>query len=95
MNVAGIVAEYNPMHSGHLYHLRETRERCGADVVVAVMSGSFSQRGEPTIYDKWLRAGAAVKNGVILSSNFLSSMLATARSISEPAPSASWTDWDA
>jgi predicted nucleotidyltransferase len=66
MSVAGIVAEYNPMHSGHLYHLRETRERCGADVVVAVMSGTFSQRGEPTIYDKWLRAGAAVKNGVDL-----------------------------
>lgn len=66
MNIAGIVAEYNPMHSGHLYHLRETREICGADCVIAVMSGSFTQRGEPAIYDKWLRAAAAVKNGVDL-----------------------------
>lgn len=66
MNVAGIVAEYNPMHSGHIYHLQRTREVCGADFVVAVMSGDFTQRGEPAIYDKWLRAAAAVKNGVDL-----------------------------
>lgn len=66
MNVAGIVAEYNPMHSGHLYHLQQTKELCGADYVVAVMSGSFTQRGEPAIYDKWLRAAAAIHNGVDL-----------------------------
>lgn len=66
MNVAGIVAEYNPMHSGHIYHLQQTKEICRADYVVAVMSGNFTQRGEPAIYDKWLRAAAAVKNGVDL-----------------------------
>jgi len=66
LNVAGIVAEYNPMHSGHLYHLQRTREICEPDFVVAVMSGSFTQRGEPAIYDKWLRAAAAVNNGVDL-----------------------------
>lgn len=66
MNVAGIVAEYNPMHSGHIYHLQQTKEICKADFVVAVMSGNFTQRGEPAIYDKWLRAAAAVKNGVDL-----------------------------
>lgn len=66
MNVAGIVAEYNPMHSGHIYHLQQTRELCKADVVVAVMSGNFTQRGEPAIYDKWLRASAAVNNGIDL-----------------------------
>lgn len=66
MNVAGIVAEYNPMHSGHMYHLQQTRAICRADYVVAVMSGNFTQRGEPAIYDKWLRAAAAVKNGVDL-----------------------------
>jgi predicted nucleotidyltransferase len=66
MNVAGIVAEYNPMHSGHIYHLQQTKEICKADFVVAVMSGNFTQRGEPAIYDKWLRAAAAVKNGIDL-----------------------------
>jgi len=66
VNVAGIVAEYNPMHSGHIYHLQKTREICEADFVVVVMSGNFTQRGEPAVYDKWLRAAAAVKNGVDL-----------------------------
>ena len=66
MNVVGIVAEYNPMHSGHIYHLSQTKEICKADFTVAVMSGNFMQRGEPAIYDKWLRAAAAVKNGVDL-----------------------------
>lgn len=66
MNIAGIVAEYNPMHSGHIYHLQQTREICKADIVVAVMSGNFTQRGEPAIYDKWLRAAAAVNNGIDL-----------------------------
>jgi predicted nucleotidyltransferase len=66
VNVVGIVAEYNPMHSGHIYHLQRTKEICNADYIVAVMSGNFTQRGEPAIYDKWLRAAAAVKNGVDL-----------------------------
>jgi predicted nucleotidyltransferase len=66
VKVAGIIAEYNPMHSGHIYHLQQTKDICKADFVVAVMSGNFTQRGEPAIYDKWLRAAAAVKNGVDL-----------------------------
>lgn len=63
---AGIVAEYNPFHNGHLFHLRETVERTGASCVVAVMSGCFTQRGEPAAADKWVRAAAAVENGIDL-----------------------------
>lgn len=62
----GIVAEYNPFHNGHLYHLLETVERTGAGCVVAVMSGCFTQRGEPAAADKWTRAAAAVENGIDL-----------------------------
>jgi len=62
----GIIAEYNPFHNGHLYHLNETKQRGQADCIVAVMSGCFTQRGEPAIADKWLRAAAAIENGVDL-----------------------------
>ena len=63
---AGIIAEYNPFHNGHQYHVQETRRQTGADVIIAVMSGNFTQRGEAAIADKWARAELAVKGGVDL-----------------------------
>ncbi|MBE6032548.1 MAG: nucleotidyltransferase [Clostridiales bacterium] len=65
-NVLGIVAEYNPFHKGHEYHLKESLAKAGAEVSVAVMSGDFVQRGEPALFDKWDRARLAVENGVDL-----------------------------
>ncbi len=65
MRVAAVVAEYNPFHCGHGYQLEMTR-RAGATHIVAVMSGNFVQRGEAAVYDKFLRAEAAVKNGADL-----------------------------
>ena len=62
----GIIAEYNPFHNGHQYHVEQSRQLTGADVVIAVMSGNFTQRGEAAIYDKWTRAELAVKGGVDL-----------------------------
>lgn len=64
--VAGIIAEYNPLHNGHIYHLEKTRELTGCDLVVAVMSGNFVQRGEFAVTDKWTRAAEAVRQGVNL-----------------------------
>lgn len=69
MRVAGIVAEYNPFHNGHAYHIEKTREQdggCEATHVVAVMSGSFVQRGEPAILTKFDRAQAALAGGADL-----------------------------
>lgn len=63
---AGIIAEYNPFHNGHMYHLTKTVENTKADVVIAAMSGSFIQRGLPAMADKWHRAAAAVECGVDL-----------------------------
>ncbi|MCL2508361.1 MAG: nucleotidyltransferase family protein [Oscillospiraceae bacterium] len=65
MKIAGIIAEYNPFHNGHSYHVRETKG-CGADAVVAVMSSHFVQRGEPSVMSKWARAKMAVQSGVDL-----------------------------
>lgn len=62
----GIIAEYNPFHNGHRYHLEESKKQTGAEIAVAVMSGSFTQRGELAMTDKWSRAEMAVRNGVDL-----------------------------
>lgn len=65
-NVLGIVAEYNPIHNGHIYQLNACKEKCGAQYAVAVISGNFTQRGEPALLDKWERAKMAVLAGVDL-----------------------------
>ncbi len=62
--IAGIIAEYNIFHNGHSYMLQEVKKH--ADYVVAVMSGSFVQRGDAAIADKWSRARKALINGVDL-----------------------------
>lgn len=66
MEISGIVAEYNPFHNGHLFHLNETRKKCQSDGVIAVISGNFTQRGEPAVFDKWTRARMALSQGVDL-----------------------------
>lgn len=63
MITAGIIAEYNPFHNGHSYHISETRRISGAEKVIAVMSGSFVQRGEPACADKFTRAAWAIRGG--------------------------------
>lgn len=64
--VLGIIAEYNPFHNGHLYHIQKTKELTGAKYVVCVMSGNFVQRGNTSIVDKWSKAKMALANGVDL-----------------------------
>lgn len=66
MRVCGVISEYNPFHSGHAYHLSQARTRSACDYLVAVMSGSFTQRGEPALLDKWVRARMALQNGADL-----------------------------
>lgn len=58
----GIVVEYNPFHNGHKYHCLKAEEH--GDIVVAVMSGDYVQRGEPALIDRWTRTELALKNGV-------------------------------
>ena len=67
MQAVGIVAEYNPFHNGHKYHIDQTKAQLpDTDGVIAVMSGNFTQRGEPAIFDKWTRAQAALYGGADL-----------------------------
>ena len=67
MAVCGIVAEYNPFHSGHAWHIAQSRAILGAgSAVVCVMSGNFVQRGSPAVFLKHARAEAAVRCGADL-----------------------------
>lgn len=61
----GIIAEYNPFHMGHEHQIAEIKKFCDEEII-AVMSGSFTQRGSPAILDKWTRARLAVLGGVDL-----------------------------
>ena len=60
----GIIAEYNPFHNGHLYQIQKAKELTGADTVIAVMSGNFTQRGETSLINKFEKAKIALQNEV-------------------------------
>lgn len=63
MKNIGIVAEYNPFHNGHAYHIEQARKIAGGGSVIAVMSASFVQRGEPAAFDKFTRTAMALQGG--------------------------------
>ncbi|WP_047984570.1 nucleotidyltransferase [Ornithinibacillus californiensis] len=64
MNACGLIVEYNPFHNGHAYHISKAKSKTAADCMIAVMSGSFLQRGEPAVIDKFHRARAALHSGI-------------------------------
>lgn len=64
--VLGIIAEYNPFHNGHLYHLDTSKKITGCDYTVAIISGNFTQRGSTSVIDKWSKTKMALQNGVDL-----------------------------
>lgn len=66
MNISAIIAEYNPLHNGHVYHIQQTKELTKADGLICIMSGNFVQRGQPAIIDKWLRTKSALLSGIDL-----------------------------
>ena len=64
--VVGIIAEYNPFHNGHSYHIQNTKALTGADFVVAIMTGNFTQRGNTSVVDKWEKTKMALNGGADL-----------------------------
>ena len=68
MRIAGIIAEYDPFHKGHAAHITATRAENGgkATHIVAVISGNFTQRGEPALVNKFRRAEMALAAGADL-----------------------------
>ena len=60
----GIIAEYNPFHNGHLYQIQKAKELTGADTVITVMSGNFTQRGDTSLVNKFEKTKIALQNEV-------------------------------
>ena len=63
---AGIIAEYNPIHRGHQYHIQQTRLLTQADYIIVAMSGDYVQRGTPAVFDKYHRTRMALLSGADL-----------------------------
>ena len=66
MSSVGIIAEYNPFHNGHLYHLKKVKEMFPDDVVILVLTGNFTERGRPSIIDKFTKTKIAKEAGIDL-----------------------------
>ncbi len=66
MKKVGIIAEYNPFHNGHLYHLNKVKEMFPDAYIVLVMSGNFTQRGDVSVINKWDKTEIALYYGVDL-----------------------------
>lgn len=64
MKACGLIVEYNPLHNGHVHHINMAKKISHANCVIAIMSGSFLQRGEPAIIDKFHRTRMALEAGV-------------------------------
>ncbi|MDO5440172.1 MAG: nucleotidyltransferase family protein [Erysipelotrichaceae bacterium] len=66
MNVTGIIVEYNPFHNGHIKHIKEAKKITNSDILIAITSGNFTQRGDVSVLDKFEKTKAALNNGVDL-----------------------------
>ena len=66
MKAIGIIAEYNPFHNGHLYHIQKIKEKYKDYPIVLVMTGNFTERGDVSIIDKWSRTEIALDHGIDL-----------------------------
>jgi len=62
----GIIAEYNPLHNGHVHHYTESKKLSGAEHSIVIMSGPFTQRGEPAVLSKFARTEMALRMGADL-----------------------------
>lgn len=66
MKITAIIAEYNPFHNGHLFHLQTARQKTDCDYLIIVMSGDYVQRGTPALLNKYRRTEMALRNGADL-----------------------------
>lgn len=65
-HIVGIIAEYNPFHNGHLYHIEKVKEMFPNSPIILVLGGNFTERGDISILDKWEKTAIAIKYGIDL-----------------------------
>ena len=66
MKIIGIIAEYNPIHLGHIYQIKKAKEMYPNSTIILITNGSFSQRGEPSILNKWNKTKLSLDNNIDL-----------------------------
>ena len=66
MKYIGIICEYNPFHNGHLRHINKIKEMFPDSMIILIMSGNFTQRGDASIINKWDKTEIALKNNIDL-----------------------------
>ena len=66
MKSIGIICEYNPFHNGHIYHINKIKEMFPDSVIILVMSGNFTQRGDASIINKWNKTKIALNHNIDL-----------------------------
>lgn len=66
MKKVGVICEYNPLHNGHVYHFNKVKEESKADIIICVMSSSFTQRGDLSLFDKFIKTKQALNMGIDL-----------------------------
>ena len=66
MEVIGVIAEYNPFHNGHIYHINKIKEMYPESIIIACISSSFCQRGEISILNKWDKTKICLENNIDL-----------------------------
>ena len=64
MSIVGIICEYNPFHNGHLYHIKKIKEEFKDSLIILVMSGNFTERGQISIIEKWHKTSIALNFGI-------------------------------
>ena len=62
----GIIAEYNPLHNGHLYQINKVKEMFKDEEIILILSGNYTERGDASIIDKWTKTDLALSNGIDL-----------------------------
>ena len=66
MKIVGIIVEYNPLHNGHVHHINKIKELAKPDLIIACMSGTYTMRGDLSLYNKFDKAYQALNNNVDL-----------------------------
>ncbi|MCR5647827.1 MAG: nucleotidyltransferase family protein, partial [Acholeplasmatales bacterium] len=66
MKVVGLIVEYNPLHNGHIHHINEVKTKSNADIVIAVMSSTFTMRGDLSLFDKFTKTRQALDANIDL-----------------------------
>ena len=64
MKIIGIIAEYNPFHLGHLYQIKKIKELYPESLIIAIVSSTFTQRGDISIINKWDKTKIILNNNV-------------------------------